>query len=232
MKTIATISIATAIMGSVAVLTTEGISLNINTGMNIHNVLQPDLITKHQGWFSTTYNINLGNTLGSADDIQPVITLLETVSSSDTIIFRIKGYGGDVDGLFALENAMKLSKAKIILSVEGNSSSAYAALATSGYELRMSPKAFLMFHMGSIHGLDCQSPEYTTRLFDGIPASESCQNMKDAYTYELEQAFIHNKYLTKREKDILLSGHEVYLTSKEVNKRIQELKHHENIQQE
>lgn len=199
----------------------NGIDINIGTDLTSHSILQPDLIITQHGLFGNTYNINLGNTLQDADTIQPVLTVLNTANHLDTVVFHIKGYGGDVDSLFALQNAMALSKAKIILSVEGNSSSAYAALATTpGYKLIMSKNAFLMFHMGSINGLDCNQQ---TGLFDGIPASKSCQNMKDAYVKEISQEILDNPYLTLQDKQTLLSGNEVYLTSEQVVQRQEDM---------
>lgn len=201
-----------------------GINVNVGTNVNYHQLLKPDLITTQSQYIiGHVYNVNLGDELGGAEEIQPVITMLESAHFYDTVIFRIKGYGGSVDGLFAILNAIKLSHAHIIMSVEGNSSSAYAVLATSGPELKVSPNAYLMYHMGSINGVDCSAE---TGTFDGIPASESCQNIVDAYTKELRHLIMINPLLTNLEKLTILSGHEIYIHSDEMNRRID----HENLQ--
>lgn len=206
-----------AVIAAIGATFIGGVNVNIGLGTDYVKVMNPYQITTKFQFFGEHYDVNLGDELQGAEVIQPVLTLLQNASSFDTITFHIKGSGGSVDSMLDLLNSMASTKASILLSVEGNASSAYATLATSGYPLVMSKHSFLMFHMGSINGIDCSAQ---TGMFDGIPASVSCQNMKDAYWAELKYLFMHNEVLTSDEKDSLLKGNEVYLTSEEVLKRI------------
>lgn len=206
-----------AVVGAAALVAINGFNINIGLDTNYVKVMNPYQITEGSQFFGHHYDVNLGEELKGIETIQPVLTMLQNAGRFDTVTFHIKGAGGDVDSLLALLNSMASTKAHILLSVEGNAASAYASLATSGYPLVMSKNAFLMFHMGSVNGLDCSKQ---LGMFDGIPASVSCQNFKDAYLYEIKDLIMHNKLLTSDEKDSLLKGNEIYLTAKEVNKRI------------
>jgi ATP-dependent protease ClpP protease subunit len=204
-------------IGALGLSLVGGINLNVNPAVNLDQVLNPYQITTHFQWVGEHYDINLGNTLGDADSVQPVLTLLQNAGHNDTITFHIKGYGGDVDGMFALINAINSSKAHVLMSVEGNSYSAYAGLATSAGTLHIDKYALLMFHMGSINGVDCNT---VTGMFDGIPAAVSCQNDKNAYVTELTTMINNDRILTASEKQSILAGNELYLTSAQVQARI------------
>lgn len=209
----------TIILAGALALALSGCSNDVSLSANTYTSLHPYNITQEYGIFSTTYHIRLGERMEAPSDNQTlaIVTTLEKAGANDKVVFHIAGPGGSVDGLVTIISAINLSKAHVIMSVEGNSYSAYATLALHGDEFNMSKDTFLMFHLGSINGLDCSLEK---GLFDGIPASVSCQNMKNAYLKQITAITLNNSLFTQEERLIILAGYEVYLSAEEVNSRL------------
>ena len=193
------------------------VDVNLNIGADYTKLLNPYGIVKVEGFFGNTYNIRLGDELGGSDTIAADITTVEQASAFDTIIFHIEGYGGSVDGLISLINAIKMSKAHVIMSVEGPSYSAYAVLATQGDELKMSDDSFLMFHTSSLVNYNCSTQTGEDR---GVSNKEHCElyyNTNMALWYKILDRI---KILSQDDIDQIQTGHDVYLTSAQVNARL------------
>lgn len=209
------------LIGSVAGLAALGlistVDVNLNIGADYTKVLHPYGIVKDSGLFGTTYNIRLGNELGDADSIAPEITTVEQAGIFDTVVFHIEGYGGDVDGLIALINAIKLSKAHVVMSVEGPSYSAYAVLATQGDELRMSQNSFLMFHTSSLVNYNCANQTGEDRGVSNVTHCEGYYNANMSLWYKILDSI---KILSSSDIFAIESGHDVYLTADQVNARL------------
>lgn len=204
-------------VGIVALFALSSINVNLNLGTDYTKVLNPYGIVKVEGIFGSTYNIRLGDELGGSDTIAADITTVEQANTSDTIVFHIEGYGGSVDGLISLINAIKLSKAHIIMSVEGPSYSAYAVLATQGDELKMSEDSLLMFHTSSLVNVDCKKQPGEDRGVSNVKHCESYYNANMALWYKILSKI---KILSGTDITEIESGDDVYLTPEQVNARL------------
>lgn len=195
-----------------------GIDINVTPNVNYHTLLKPQIVTTESyRILGTVYNINLGDELEGSEAIQTVLTTIQSAGRYDKIIFHIKGYGGSVDGLLSIINAVHRTEANVVMSVEGPAYSAYAVLATQGDELIIDDAAFLMFHTTSLVNLHCSQQ---TGIDRGDTNEKHCQQYYDANLAVWQTVLGKIKYLTKDEKSKISLGQDVYLMSYQVKERV------------
>ncbi len=195
-----------------------GIDVSVTPNINYHTLLKPQIVTTESyRVFGTVYNINLGDELEGSEAIQTVLTTIQSADSHDKIVFHIKGYGGSVDGLLSIINAVHRTEAHVVMSVEGPSYSAYAVLATQGHELIIDDAAFLMFHTTSLVNVHCDQAKGIDR---GDTNERHCQQYYDAKLALWQTLLDDIKYLTEKEKLTISLGQDVYLMSYQVKERV------------
>lgn len=97
--------------------------------------------------FSNTYTIDLTEQVRpNQEDYMELAQLLGSLSESDTVIFKLHSFGGDVAAMQILINAMDTTKAHTIADVVGASYSAGAVITCHAKEINMYPNSYLMFH--------------------------------------------------------------------------------------
>lgn len=169
------------------------------------------------------YDIYLTKGINDPTDYEDVVRLLRNAGSYDTFTFHLIGFGGHEDGMFYLMNAIQETKAKTIMSVEGDVYSAHAYLAISGQYIIMSKYSSLMFHFSDVLNLECDDLPGTDR---GVPDSEHCRAYKNNAIKLGTMLVKSTPFLIEEEKKAILTGHDVYLTSTEFYKRIEQLRNY------
>ncbi len=225
--------------GILGIAIAANIPSHFTLGADASSVLNPYGVTAvaySSNLIGTTYNVRLGAEMEGPDarSTQQIVNTLETAGRLDTVIFHIAGPGGNVDGMLNMINAVKLSKAHVIMSVEGPAYSAYAVVATQGDELRISDNALMMFHTTSLVNADCDTPidptiDPLTGGFDpgydpegldrGVANKIHCAAYKDANMNLANALRDKIKILTAVEKAQIKAGYDVYLTPEEVRER-------------
>lgn len=176
-----------------------------------------------------TCEVYLGDSIDGQASYENLYKLLETADAGTVVNLHMSGYGGRVDTISRLANVISLSKAEVNTIIEGPVYSAHAVIGMFGKHIKLTPFAFFMFHCPGVY------------LDDGriLTMEEACSTSKgqfdrgqDAYVKcmqnaEQQEAIFHgimnayiNKFLTKQEIKDILDGKEVYITSKDMEKRI------------
>ena len=141
-----------------------------------------------------TYDILMDTEIGDPNTVRTELGILRDAQKGDVINIHISGPGGQVDTVFLLINAVKASKAYVRMIVEAPSYSGDAYLATVGNELVMRP--------------------YST-----VPNSEHCQAFMKTHLGEVEKFLDNVPFLLEDEKAAIKTGHDIYITSEELNNR-------------
>lgn len=195
----------------------------IDDVLDLGQVQTQTVIDKTPSFGSLTgsvYDVHMGDTIYGPESYFDLERLLQDATPNDTIIFHLSGYGGDVQGAMTLINEIKTTKAHTVMNVEADCYSAHAYIAVSGNELHMAKFAYLMFHSNSMLGLDCDSKDMKDAEPDrGRSQVYHCKAAKSAAMAE-NKAFLDQTILTPNEVTFIMSGHDVYLTSDEVNRRL------------
>lgn len=207
--------VAALIMGTV-LLSGQG-KINL-----IHHEVLPQVLAEQQivtitkGIFSDRVDIRLPPEIKGEETIRPIIKVLQEVGRLDIVIFHLAGVGGEVETVFDLINNVHASKAHVIMLVEAPVYSGHAYLALNGDELIMLPYSSLMLHTSSAYGIDCTEKTGTDRT---VPNQEHCQAFLDNHMKLINKVLSSVSVLTAAEIIQVMTGHDVYITADEYNKR-------------
>lgn len=189
----------------------------------IHHEVLPQVLAEQQivtierGFFSDRVDIRLPSEIKGHESVRAIIKVLQEAKSGDIVIFHLAGFGGEVETVFDLINNVHASKAHVIMRVEAPVYSGHAYLAVNGNELIMLPYSSLMFHTSSALGMDCTTETGTDRTVSNV---EHCEAFLNNHLYLINKAIILAPVLTPLEKGEIISGHDVYITADEYNKRV------------
>lgn len=161
-------------------------------------------------------HIRLSNQIKGPDSVKDIARELQEATKNDTVIIHVVGIGGEVNTTLYLINNIKATKAHTIMVVEGPSYSGHAYIAAAGNELHMLPYSFLMYHTSSGYGFDCSKEKGMDRT---VPNSEHCQAHLDTHMATVNSYLDSINFLTVLEKLLIQTGHDVYITAEEYNKR-------------
>lgn len=212
MKNMALLAMALLVMGLPTVHFEHHLNLPV---FDKYEIVESLKLSSHI--YSKITDIRLNDTIAGENTVKNIVEVLKEAHKGDVVIFHLAGYGGEVETVYYIVNNIKSSKAHVIMSVEAPVYSGHAYLAVSGDELIMAPYTYLMFHTVSIYGQNCNSEKGTDRTVSNI---EHCQIMYDN-VMGLAQKFIINMPLLKASEKIdILTGHDVYLDSTEVQARL------------
>lgn len=170
------------------------------------------LTVDHMFWFhiQTVTDLRLRNSIGSTNSVRYMIKILQEAREGDIINFHIAGYGGEVETVTDLINAIKQTKAHTVMIVEAPSYSGHAYIALFGNELIMRPYSFLMYHTSSALGEDCSTKTGTDR---GVSNVEHCEAALKYHMIIVNKVIGDMPVLTAEEKESMQSGHDVYITA-------------------
>jgi ATP-dependent protease ClpP protease subunit len=200
----------------------------VEVNLEHHTNLPPEFsnktsITQHRvvGWngtdlCSTVSDIRLRKELKDTDSINDILKVLQEAQAGDVINFHLAGVGGQVDTFILLRNSVQQSKAHVRMIVEAPVYSAHAFLSVSGNELIMMPNTYLMFHTSSGYGVDCTKQTGEDRA---VSNAEHCQSFLNTHLANFEQIIDSINLLTLDEKIAIKTGHDVYITDSEYNRR-------------
>lgn len=196
-------------------------TVNIQHHLNLPNldrnkITSSEIINTSFPFYHKITHIRLNTELKGNNTQKDVFKILEDASEGDIIVFNLAGYGGDAMTLFQLKDDIKKSKAHIIMDVESPVFSAHAYLATSGDELIMSPLSFMMFHTISGYGTNCAEQTGTDRTVSNVEHCQALQDAMDKLAYDL---VMNTPILTLNEQLLILTGHDIYISADEYNKR-------------
>ena len=200
-----------------ALIATSGF-VNVNIDHWTHfPTAYSEVVTKDRGLFSTTYHINMKNEIKDTDSVKNILKVLQTARSNDKIVFHLAGFGGQVDTVAAIINNANESKAHIETRVEAPVYSGHAFLAALLPNLHVDKYAYLMFHYSSI--LNQPACALSDGWDRGVSNVEHCQMFRDAHIKMFNKMLNDCKYLTEEEKINIITGHDVYLHSDDIEKR-------------
>ena len=146
--------------------------------------------------------------------------LLAVATEDDVITINIQGFGGRIDVLFELVTLIKQSKAKVVMNVTGNVSSAHAVLAVYGDELKVNPYATFMFHHSSF--LNITDEDFKTLkekkdrgISQELKERESVkQSLKDFLDFLVDMNILTPEELIK-----VMDGHDVLIEAEIIKAR-------------
>lgn len=200
-------------------------TVNIQHHMNLPERDKYEVV-EHSGLFGDTYDITINDEIKGENTVKNIVTVLRSASKRDVINFHLAGMGGQVETVWYLINNIKASKATVNMIVEAPVYSGHAFLAVSGNTLTIAPYAFLMLHTSSAYGLDCSKAKGTDRTVSNV---EHCQAMYLMHMKKIEEMINNITLITANEKQLLLTGHDIYIDSKEVTFRLATHKAHEIV---
>lgn len=170
-------------------------------------------------------DVYLPDTLGSNDDYLVLIKTINDLRPEQTLRLHIAGYGGQVDTLVHIINAIENSKGTVDTIVEGPVYSAHAVLATVGKHMYVSSRSLFMFHAPAIKlGEEYVLPSVVCQAVTGLDRGQSArQKCEDSMKYNkaifdsIAAKYVF-KHLTKQQIKDYNNGRDVYLTSDEMLK--------------
>jgi ATP-dependent protease ClpP protease subunit len=227
MKSVATVIVA--VIGAGIVATSGLIDINIHHKVHLPDEISRNNIVSSQSFFnpaatsfhSTKYDIHLKAEIKGLNEIRPILEVLDAAKAGDVVVFHIAGFGGEAQSMYNLINHVRSTKAKTVMIVEAPCYSAHAYLAVSGDVLIMRQLSYLMFHTISIYGTNCSLTKGMDRNVSNV---EHCQNfLKNAL--ELNDELLDSiTILTEDEKELIKTGHDVYITDEKFNQRTAQLR--------
>lgn len=155
----------------------------------------------------TIHHFYIIDEIGEPDRYLDLINILKTAEQHDTIFIYLNTPGGHLNTVVQIISAMKQSNATVITSIEGEVCSAGTLIFLSGNKYIINPNSTFMVHnysggvIGKGHEIASQSKyrgEYAKEL------------MNDVY----------KDFLTQQEIDDVLNGKDIWLSSKDVIKRL------------
>lgn len=145
--------------------------------------------------------------------------LLLTAVEGDVITINIGGVGGSVDVFMDLYTTVKQSKAKIIMNVTSDVSSAHAFFAVSGDELIVNKYATFMFHQSSIMNLSDEDIDSIKGTDRGIALSRKYRDYKRQSLKDALDFIVDREVLTAKELALVNSGHDVFIEAEVIKER-------------
>lgn len=187
-----------------------------------HNLSLPTEVL-HKNTITTSHSLNLtfpffhtNSDIYMVDEIkeyrqtQDIIQTLNEASAGSTVTFHLAGYGGQVDSVMRILNAMKMSKAHVVTEVEAPVYSGHAYIALSGQTLKIRPYTIIMMHHSSGYNQQavCDKETGTNRAMTN---KDSCLLYLNT-SLEVTTVIIQQmSYLTAEQKQVILEGRDLYL---------------------
>lgn len=150
--------------------------------------------------------------LNSFSDFYDLLKLLHSSLDGDSIKINISSYGGRVDIGDVLIQAVKESKACVVMEVQTHAHSMAALLALSGDYLLMRPFSYLMFH--------------TYSGMESGKSNEMLESIKNVdWSIKEKWSSILKPFLSKSEIERIHKGEDIYIRAEDESLKIR-LKRH------
>jgi len=187
-------------------------------GINFQTIIRAKTALKAFYPFITQqYDIYLQDQIGKYNQTENIIECLNTAKTGDTVVFHLAGYGGSVESVERIINAVIASKAEVKMIVEAPVYSGHAFLAVAGDTLEVLPLSYMMFHTSSAMNVDCSSQQGYDR---GQSNAVHCYKYIEAHLSTFYKLLLeHTSTLTSQEKIDVSNGLDVYINSDQVKER-------------
>lgn len=174
--------------------------------------------------------VYLSSTIWDQAKYRQIFLLIENSPSTQDINIHLAGNGGDMNSVVYFYNAIKKSKSKVTMVVEGPVYSAHAFLSMVGTSIDIADGSFFMFHKPAVYNSKINefvSPLLICKVLYGKKDREQdlvkkCEDRMNnegyIYTKIFESTFY--KYLTKDEIDNINKGDDIFIKSDDMRKRI------------
>jgi membrane-bound ClpP family serine protease len=198
------------------------LSMTSSTYQVVSEEVIPDTITQRTfmdlsfPYRHTETEIRMNDTIKTVDTAKTIGRILQDAHPGDRVVFHLSGYGGSVDTVLYIINNIQITKALVIMSVEGPVYSGHAYLSLSGHVLQMTKYSFIMLHTSTVVDLNCETVGGLDR---GHPASDKCSQYKKANVDLINKVISNLPYLTTVEKAAIIEGNDVYLTPEDIDSR-------------
>lgn len=216
---------AAAIMGTVLISGQAKLNFNHHHNLpDVNEVVAPkafrvDCKEKH-------CEIYLESTIQEQDKYIGFEDVLDTATSDMDIRIHLRGNGGNVDTTMMLANAIRYSKAKTTMVIDGPVYSAHAVLAFVGKNIEIRLPTVFMFHRpadskGRMGADICENEVGTDR---GQDLKQKCVDVMVTLDHNFMQLFDETgaKFLTKEELFKMQLGYDVFIDGNEMAKRVQQ----------
>lgn len=170
---------------------------------NFCKIQLTDVMTKR-------YDVYLNYIIDKPHHYFELLEVLRSAGEEDEVFIHLNNNGGYVDSVMQIINAMKESKANIITCLDGACHSGASLILLSGDIVKVSEHGSMLCHyysgasIGKGHEIEAQidfDKEYYKRFFSKI----------------------YNKFLDKKEIKSMIDGKDIWLSSKDVIKRLKRI---------
>lgn len=161
-------------------------------------------------------DIYMVDTVKSYRQTQDIIEALNAAGMTDEVIFHLAGYGGDVEAVLRIIDAVKHTAADVTMLVEAPVYSGHAYLALSGNHLIIEDYGYLMLHNSSAMNIDCSTKSGVDR---GMTNEQHCRAFIDAHMENMTKLILSLPIVTMEEKWSILGGQDLYLTKSQIEER-------------
>lgn len=156
---------------------------------------------------ATQYTVTIDEPFVSPSYYRGVVSMLMGASEDDTVIFLINSPGGQLNGLLALIEGVKMTDATTMAVLVGECASAASIFALHCDTIFVSDNATMLCHNIS-YGTGGKGSDILAHVTHVAKTSEKLLRS----TYE--------NFLTADEIDSMLNGTEIYLDSEEIKARL------------
>lgn len=155
--------------------------------------------------------------IGEPDDFIGLLTDLETASPQDIIYIHINSQGGSLETVAQILHAMENTQGQVVTSAEGVVASGASLVFFAGHGLAVGTYGYFLLHDGA-------TTEFG-KVSDNYDAAKASKEWISKIYHKVYSPFFKKKEIKK-----VLNGKEWYLSSEEVEARIQKAYEENNIE--
>jgi len=171
---------------------------------------EPPFAFYHQTIIQNIYHYYISSYIYEAHYYVDMINRIQTAEANDTIYIHLNTIGGDMDAGIQIINAMKVSAAHIVSSLEGGVSSMGGMIFLSAKEFLVHENSFLMIHnyTGGVYG----------KGHEQVAALQSATKWTEDFMYRLYVPF-----LSEDEVRNVIKGEDIYIHPPEIIDRLNKM---------
>lgn len=186
--------------------------------VNRDTILITHSFSSHYPFVVENKDIYIVDEIKGYKQTQDIIEALNSAKEGSTVTLHLAGYGGVVDSVIRIINAMKSTKANVIAQVEAPVYSGHAYIALASKTLVVEPYAIIMMHHSSGYGTEARCDKYKDEVDRGQTMKDSCLNYLKSHLYLTTSIIKQLNYLTQEQKETILQGKDVYMVNDGPNK--------------
>lgn len=158
---------------------------------------------------ATQYTVTIDEPFVSPSYYRGIVSMLMGATEDDTVIFLINSPGGQLNGLLALVEGVKMTDATTLAVLVGECASAASMFALHCDTIFVSDNATMLCHNIS-YGTGGKGSDILSHVQHVSKTSEKL----------LRKTYEH--FLSKTEIDEMINGREIYLDSDEIKQRLEQ----------